>query len=95
MVPLQQAADCFLASATFFSAPMRLAVLGNVVFANHRRRSNLQKRLEHPILKLNGFGTPYCQIKWIFRSIMAPIKPLISLKWNSHSKMAPDIDALA
>src|SRR5271163_2439778 len=32
------------------------------------------KRLEHQILKLNGFSKPYCQIKWIFPSIRAPIK---------------------
>jgi hypothetical protein len=29
-------------------------------------------------------------IKWIFPSIMAPIKSLISFKSNSHAKMAPD-----
>jgi hypothetical protein len=48
------------------------------------------KRLEHQILKLNGFSNPYCQIKWIFPSIMTPIKSLISLESNSHAKMAPD-----
>jgi hypothetical protein len=42
------------------------------------------------ILNLDGFGMRYCQIKWIFRSIMAPTPPLISLKWNSHAKKAPD-----
>jgi hypothetical protein len=29
-------------------------------------------------------------IKWIFQSIMAPIKSLIFLKTNSHAKMARD-----
>ncbi len=48
------------------------------------------KRLEHQILKLNGFSKPYCQFKWIFPSIMAPIKSLILFKMNSHAKMAPD-----
>jgi hypothetical protein len=48
------------------------------------------KRLKHQILKLNGFSKPYCQIKWIFPSITAPIKRLILLKANSHAKMAPD-----
>ena len=38
------------------------------------------KRLEYQILKSNGFGKPYCQTKWIFSSIMAPIKSLIFLK---------------
>jgi hypothetical protein len=50
------------------------------------------KRLKHQILKLNGFSKPYCQIKWIFPSITAPIKRLILLKANSHAKMAPDTD---
>ena len=48
------------------------------------------ERLEHQILKLNGLTKPYCQIKWIFPSIAAPIKSLILLKSNSHAKMAPD-----
>jgi hypothetical protein len=48
------------------------------------------KRLQHNILKLNGFSKPYCQFKWIFQSITTPIKRLILLKANSHAKMAPD-----
>jgi hypothetical protein len=50
----------------------------------------LTKRLKHQILKLNGFWETYCQIKWIFPSIMALIKPLIFLETHSHAKMAPD-----
>jgi hypothetical protein len=48
------------------------------------------KRLEHEILKLNGFSKSYCQVKWIFQSIMAPIKSLNFLKTHSHAKLAPD-----
>jgi hypothetical protein len=49
--------------------------------------------LEHQILKLNGFSKPYCQIKWIFPSIMTPIKSLMLLESNSHAKMAPDTES--
>ena len=73
IVPLQQAADCFLAPAALVSAPTRLVVFGNVIFAAHSPAEST-KRLEHQILKLNGFSKPYCQIKWIFPSIRAPIK---------------------
>ena len=40
--------------------------------------------------QLNGFSEPYCQFKWIFPSITAPIKSLILFKANSHAKMALD-----
>src|SRR5271154_4748515 len=43
IVPLQQAADCFLAPAALVSAPTRLVVFGNVLFAAHRRPPNLRK----------------------------------------------------
>jgi hypothetical protein len=43
------------------------------------------------ILKLNGFGKPYCQLKWIFSGFVAAAKSLIFLKWHFHAKMAPDI----
>jgi hypothetical protein len=46
--------------------------------------------LKHQILKLDGFCETYCQIKWIFPSIIALIKSLIFLKTHSHAKMAPD-----
>ena len=42
------------------------------------------------ILKLTGFVERYCQIKWIFPSIMASIKRLILQKTHSHAKLAPD-----
>jgi hypothetical protein len=42
IVPLQQAADRFLAPAALFSAPTRLVVFGNIIFAAHRRPPNLR-----------------------------------------------------
>jgi NAD(P)-dependent dehydrogenase (short-subunit alcohol dehydrogenase family) len=47
--------------------------------------------LEFQILELNGFRKPYCQIKWIFPSMMAPINSLIFFMTHSQAKMAPDI----
>src|SRR5271170_4459160 len=66
IVPLQQAANCFLAPAALFSAPTRLVVFGNVIFAAHRRPPNLRKgwsikfsilmaSASH-IVKLNGYS---------------------------------------
>jgi hypothetical protein len=40
--------------------------------------ANSTKRLGQQILKLAGFGKPYCRIKWIFSSICFPLKRLFS-----------------
>jgi hypothetical protein len=43
-------------------------------FESSSPSSEFTKRYEWQILKLTGFVERYCQIKWIFPSIMASIK---------------------
>ena len=74
--------------AALLPAPPRLAVFRNV-FAGHRH-PRLVKRLECPILRLNGFVNLYSQVKWMFSTKMAQHKALVLFKLNSHAKMAPD-----
>jgi len=58
--------------------------------SSHIASCRLVRTLGGQILSLNGFVTPYSQVKWIFSIKMVQDKALILLELNSHAKTAPD-----
>jgi hypothetical protein len=51
---------------------------------------DLVTTLGRQILKLNGLGSPYSQLKWKFSIKTTPLKTLKIFEPNSQAKMAPD-----